>query len=470
MLQSILSLSLLLLAFEARAGTALPVLGTIPPVQLIDQTGAAFDTQTLRGQIAVFDFIFTSCPGPCPLMSQKMASLQRRYHDVPGIKLVSITTDPATDTPTVLTAYGQKYGADPQRWTFLTGDKAAIIAFARDSLKLAAGEDPSMHATRFVVVDAAGQIRAYPDTQDEQVVETTAAAIDSLREASGNAAGRSVISLPQAFILGLVEGVTEYLPISSTGHLVLADELLGLRDTSKLSAEQFDAVEAFEVVIQSGAIIAVIALYGRRIRAMFRGLLGKDPSGLKLLINIAAAFVPTAVVGLLLNKIIKTYLQHTMPVIAALFVGGIVMIVFERSHWAKNARAANRGLDSLTVKMAVAIGFIQCLAMWPGTSRSMVTILGGMMLGLSPVAAAEFSFLLGLPTLLAATGLKGVKEGHVLIQHIGPEAMAVGLFVAAVSAFIAVRSFVAYLSRSGFVPFGIYRIVVAIAMAVLLGT
>ncbi len=463
----LLSLSLLLFALPALAADALIDMGEIPAAHLIDQAGAPFDTTSLRGQVVVLDVIYTSCSGPCPLMSAHMASLQRKYADAADVRLVSLTTDPVTDTPAVLTEYAKKYAADPKRWTFLTGDQKLIIAYARDALKLPAGEDPAMHSTRFVVMDKAGHVRAYPDSQGDQAQGGVEAAVDALR---GGMPGSSVISLPQAVILGLVEGVTEYLPVSSTGHLVLADQLLGLRDTTRLSADELDAVEAYEVVIQSGAILAVIALYGRRIKEMVLGLLGKSPSGRKLLVNIVAAFVPTAVVGLLLNKIIKSYLQSSVPVIGALFVGGVAMILFERTRSAKASRETGGGLETLTVKKAVTIGFVQCLAMWPGTSRSMVTILGGMTLGLSPVAAAEFSFLLGLPTLLAATGLKAVKEGHVLVHHIGPLAMAVGLAVAAVSATVAVRGFVSYLSRRGFVPFGVYRIVLAIAMAAILGS
>lgn len=441
----------------------LPDLGTAPAITLTERSGAAFDTATLRGKIVVLDFIFTRCMGPCPMMSSHMQSIQRQLAAAPDVRLVSITTDPEHDTPAVLTEYAKKYEADPEKWLFLTGDKQKIIAFSRDAMKLAAGEDPSMHSSRFVVIDKMGKIRAYPDSQDANVREQVVQTVSQLR------GGGTTISVAQAALLGLVEGITEYLPVSSTGHLVIADELLGLRDKDKLSTDQLDAVEAFEVVIQAGAILAVIALYGRRIRQMALGLVGRSPEGLRLLINITAAFIPTGVVGLLLNKIIKAYLQSTVPVIAALFVGGVVMIAFERTHWGKNSRAHGKGLDQLTVRQAITIGFVQCLAMWPGTSRSMVTILGGMTLGLTPVAAAEFSFLLGLPTLLAATGLKAVKEGHVLLEHVGPLSMAVGLGVAAVSAAFAVRTFVSYLSRRGFLPFGVYRIVVAVLMAIILG-
>lgn len=271
----------------------------------------------------------------------------------------------------------------------------------------------------------------------------------------------SVMSLGQAAVLGLIEGITEYLPVSSTGHLILADAWLGLRGNPGLSAEQLDAVEAFEIVIQSGAIVAVLYVYLGHVQRMIAGLLGKDEQGRKLLINIIAAFIPAVVIGLLIHKIIKQYLQQEWPTVFALAIGGIAMIVFERSKLAKDRRDHGLSIESMTIKKSVQVGLMQCVAMWPGTSRSMMTILGGQLVGLSPVAAAEFSFLLGLPTLLAATAFKAIKEGRVLINHIGIDAMSVGLAVAAISAFICVKGLLVYLTKNGLAPFGWYRIVLA---------
>ena len=286
---------------------------------------------------------------------------------------------------------------------------------------------------------------------------------------STSEASRKIISPLQAAVLGLVEGITEYLPVSSTGHLVLVDELLGLRDQTQLSAGELDAVEAYEVVIQSGAILAVILLYFKAIQQMLLGLVGRSVEGRRLLINVACAFTVTGVIGLFAHKLIKQYLQHSGPVIFALAAGGLLMLAFESSRWAKTARDHGYGLNLLTPRHAALIGLAQCVAMWPGTSRSMMTILSGMVLGMNPVAAAEFSFILGLPTLLAATGLKLYKEGPMLTAHIGLPAMGIGLGVAAVAAAIAVRGFIAYLSRRGFVPFGLYRIALAVVMFLVLG-
>jgi undecaprenyl-diphosphatase len=270
----------------------------------------------------------------------------------------------------------------------------------------------------------------------------------------------SVISPFQAFVLGVVEGVTEYLPVSSTGHLVIASELIGVRNVN-LTSDQLEAVEAYEIVIQSGAILAVIFLYFGRLKEMCLGLMGRSPAGLRLFSNIVAAFLPTAFLGLLLNKFIKTHLQHSGPVIAALAVGGLLMILFDRSKIARNSRQQGKSLGELTLRMAIVIGLFQSLAMWPGTSRSMMTILGGMLLGLNPIASAEFSFLLGLPTLLAATLFKGIQEGPILMAHVSLSAMTIGLVVAGISALLAVRGFVSWLNKHGLAPFGYYRILVA---------
>lgn len=278
-----------------------------------------------------------------------------------------------------------------------------------------------------------------------------------------------LISPIQATILGLVEGITEYLPVSSTGHLVVASQFLGLRDTAHLTTEQIDAIEAFEIIIQSGAILAVVGLYFHHLKTMVSGLLKREEAAIQEVTKLLLAFIPAMVLGLALHKIIKEHLQQTMPVIAALIVGGIVMIWFERSRWGTQSKEHGKSMRDLTYREALYVGLAQCLAMWPGTSRSMVTILMGRSCGLSPVAAAEFSFLLGLPTLLAATAYKTFKEGAVLAHHVSATAMIIGLGVAAISAFFAVKGFVAFLNRRGLAVFGYYRIVFGIVLLLVLG-
>ncbi len=278
----------------------------------------------------------------------------------------------------------------------------------------------------------------------------------------------------QAIILGLVEGITEYLPVSSTGHLIIASGLMKLDEKVPKST-----IDAFNVVIQGGAILAVTLLYWPRFVQMLKGVLGRDPAGLRLFINIVIAFMPAAVVGLLLHKIIKAHLFFAAPVIAALALGGVFMIAVDRFVIRPRDRAKHEGthagltIDQLTPARALFIGGMQIIAMWPGTSRSMMTITGGVLAGLTPAAAAEFSFLLGMPTLLAATGLdlvQNVKESADngtpnMFQEIGYGPSAVGVLVAAVSAAVAVKWLVGFLNKHGLLAFGVYRIVLAIVLA-----
>jgi len=262
-------------------------------------------------------------------------------------------------------------------------------------------------------------------------------------------------------VLGLVEGITEYLPVSSTGHLILTAALLGLD-----KPETKEAVDTFLVVVQGGAILAVLALYWPRVVQMVRGLMGQDDEGRRLARNIGIAFVPAAVFGLLVNKQVKALLFGPWPVLAALAVGGAWMVWFGRRH-------VDRGgdLSSLSWQRALGIGFCQTLAMWPGTSRSMVTIGGGMLLGFRAAPAAEFSFLLGLPTLGAACAhdlVGDLRHGAALLRQLGLGPVLLGIVVATVSAMFAVRWLVAILNRRGLEPFGWYRLVVSALFAALL--
>jgi undecaprenyl-diphosphatase len=280
----------------------------------------------------------------------------------------------------------------------------------------------------------------------------------------------------QAAILGLVEGITEYLPVSSTGHLIIASNLLGLGGARDAASEQ--ALKHFEIVIQGGAILAVLALYWPRFVQMLRGLLGKDPAGLRLFINLAIAFVPAAAVGLVLHKRIEEHLSSPGPVIAAFIIGGVYMLIVEGRRAGRIGRprpqtaGSGRTIDDLTPRDAIMIGLLQCFSLWPGTSRSLMTITGGLFAGLRPAAAAEFSFLLGMPTLLAATGFtlfKDLRRSHHdgtpnLFQTLGPAPVVIGMIVAAVSAALAVRWLVAYLNRHGLAGFGWYRIALGITL------
>lgn len=261
----------------------------------------------------------------------------------------------------------------------------------------------------------------------------------------------------QAILLGLVEGLTEYLPVSSTGHLLIVQRALGL--------PQDDAANAFAICVQAGAIVAVLGLYFARVRSMARGLLGRDELGGRLVACIAAGFAPAAVLGLLFDEWIEAFLFGWKPVAFALFVGGVGILVAER--WRRRRESLYgeaKGLEDLTWQGAFVIGLCQCVAMWPGTSRSLVTIVGGLLVGLRLSAAVEFSFLLGVVTLLAATGYAGLKDGAEMLEAYGWMPLALGFAMAWISAMLSVKWMVAYLGRRGLGVFGWYRIALAAAV------
>ncbi len=275
------------------------------------------------------------------------------------------------------------------------------------------------------------------------------------------------MDLIQAAILGVVEGVTEYLPVSSTGHLLLTMKIMNIGQTATTK----DASEAYAICIQAGAILAVAGLYFRRLRGIAEGLTGRNPEGLHLGINVLTAFLPAVIAGLTLEKWIKKHLFGggecgLWPVVAAWLVGGLVILAVEwKRRQSKAQNFSAKTLSELTWKMALVIGTVQILAMWPGVSRSLATILGGLWAGLSMVAAVEFSFLLGLLTLSAATALDTLKYGGNILSTYGWQAPLIGLFTAFVSAAIAVKWLVSYLQKHPLSLFGYYRIALALIIA-----
>lgn len=269
------------------------------------------------------------------------------------------------------------------------------------------------------------------------------------------------LTVVQAAVLGVVEGLTEYLPVSSTGHLILTNHALGLTDPR---AKQ--AVDAYTIVIQAGAILAVLGLYRRRVGQMLAGLVGRNREGLRLFALLFVACIPAAVIGLPLDDWIERVLFRPWPVVAALAAGGLLMIIVGRGPAAKPDRPG-RTVDTLTFPMAIAIGLAQCLAMWPGTSRSMVTIVAALLLGMRAKDAAEFSFLLALPTLGGASLIKLVSHHAELMQVSGVAGLVVGVGLSWVVAALAVKGFVAWLNRHGLAPFGWYRIALAGVLLVL---
>jgi undecaprenyl-diphosphatase len=247
-------------------------------------------------------------------------------------------------------------------------------------------------------------------------------------------------------LLGIVEGVTEFIPVSSTGHLILAGELLG-----------YDAARwaVFNVVIQLGAILAVIVLYWRTFWAVLVGLIRRQPESWRFLRNLVVGFLPSAVIGFVLIDRIETMLGSPLIVAWALLLGGVAILVIERTA----PRGTEKGVADIALGKALGIGLIQCLAMVPGVSRSGATILGGLSLGVERRTAAEFSFFLAVPTMLGATTLELVKH-HDDLGAATPAGIAIGFFVSFVVALLVIKWFISIVSRRGFAPFGWYRIAV----------
>ena len=258
--------------------------------------------------------------------------------------------------------------------------------------------------------------------------------------------------LIKAAILGVVEGLTEFLPISSTGHLILAGQLLGfVGEKAKL----------FEIVIQSGAIVAVCIEYRQRLWGALKGI-GHDERARRFWINLAIAFMPLAVLGLAFNKVIKAHLFNATTVATTFIVGGCVILWVERAQ--PVARAVRVGeVDDMSAIDALKLGLAQTLALLPGTSRSGATIIGGMLFGLSRKAATEFSFFLAVPTLIAASLYSLYKERH-LLSMADAGMWAVGFLTAFLSAFVCVRWLIRFVSTHDFRPFAWYRIVFGAAV------
>ena len=269
------------------------------------------------------------------------------------------------------------------------------------------------------------------------------------------------LTLLQAVILGFVEGATEYLPVSSTGHLLIVQRLLGMDSNER----QLEAAHSLAICIQSGAILAVVMLYFGRIRQMVSGAIGRDPDGLRILINLIVAFSPAAVTGLIFNKWIKQHLFGVLPVAVALFVGGVIILMQTRSRQ-KADSDSGKEMSQMSWQDALFVGVVQCLAFWPGISRSLATILGCRFAGVRMTAAVEFSFLLGLITLTAATAYEGLKNGAEMISDYGAAMPLVALITAFFAAVVSVRFMVNALGKYGLAPFGYYRIILAVVCVV----
>ncbi|MDR3435908.1 undecaprenyl-diphosphate phosphatase [Telmatospirillum sp.] len=251
-----------------------------------------------------------------------------------------------------------------------------------------------------------------------------------------------------ALLLGLIEGLTEFLPVSSTGHLILAGDLLGFKGPSD---------KTFEIVIQLGAILAVCVVYWRKLWGAAAGIFS-DANSQAFVRNVLVAFLPAAIVGAVAYKYIKAMLESPMVVAVSLVVGGVAILVIERL--AKNARI--NSIEAMSTGLALKIGLCQVLAMIPGVSRAGATIMGSMLLGVERRAAAEFSFFLAIPTMVGATVFSLYKARGDL-SFDGAALIAVGFVMAFLSALLVVRGFIGFIGRHGFAPFAWYRIVVGLA-------
>jgi undecaprenyl-diphosphatase len=248
----------------------------------------------------------------------------------------------------------------------------------------------------------------------------------------------------QAFIIAIIEGLTEFLPVSSTGHMILASSLMSI-DNPKFA-------ETFEIVIQLGAIIAVLLLYIKRFFV-----------GINIYLKLAVAFLPTGIIGLLAYKTIKLYLFNPYTVSISLIIGGVILILLDK--WSSEKKSRYQEIEDISYSDAIKIGLIQCISMIPGVSRSAATIFGGVFSGFNRQQAAEFSFLLAIPTMFAASGYDLLKEKD-NINSDNVSILLFGAFVAFVVAIIAVKAFVAFLTKYGFKHFGYYRILLGVLFLV----
>ncbi|WP_326523139.1 undecaprenyl-diphosphate phosphatase [Sphingomonas sp.] len=259
-----------------------------------------------------------------------------------------------------------------------------------------------------------------------------------------------------AIILGIVEGITEFLPVSSTGHLILATELMGY-DAARWSV--------FNIAIQPGAIMAIVVIYWRTFVAVARGLLTWEPASVAFVRNLLLAFFPAVILGLAFGDQIEAMLENAVIVAWALIVGGVAILIVERLAKTDNVL----GISGVSIGQSIKIGLVQCIAMIPGVSRSGATIMGAMALGIDRRTAADFSFFLALPTLSGATVLQLYKHRDAIT--VGDlQLIAIGSVVAFVVALIVVKAFLSVVTRYGFGPFAWYRIVAGSAALVWLST
>jgi len=262
------------------------------------------------------------------------------------------------------------------------------------------------------------------------------------------------MSLWTVLILGVVEGLTEFLPVSSTGHLILVGHALGFTGKQAVS---------FEIAIQLGSILSVVVYFRRRLWNLLAGL-SSDPASRRLVVGLGLAFLPAAVLGLAVHHWIEAHLFGPVTVAGALIAGGIIILMIE--HTVRERRIA--GVEKIGLREAWWVGVAQCFALFPGISRSGATIMGGLLAGMDRTTATEFSFLLALPTMLAATGYKIAKSHELLLQG-DPLLFPIGLATAFVTGLIVVAGFLTFIKRHTFKPFAYYRIALGVLVLAVVG-
>lgn len=253
------------------------------------------------------------------------------------------------------------------------------------------------------------------------------------------------MSILQAIIIAIIEGLTEFLPVSSTGHMILADSLMEIQDK--------EFAKTFEIVIQLGAIMAVLLLYIKRFFV-----------GINIYTKLFVAFLPTGIIGFLAYKTIKYYLFNPFTVSVSLIIGGVILVLLDK--WSEEKKSEYKDIEDISYTGAFKIGLIQCLSMIPGVSRAAATIFGGVFSGLDRKQAAEFSFLLAIPTMFAASGYDLLKEKD-NIHSDDITILLIGALVAFIVAIVAVKGFIAFLTKYGFKHFGYYRIILGVLFLIL---
>ncbi len=262
------------------------------------------------------------------------------------------------------------------------------------------------------------------------------------------------IDLFKAVFLGVVEGLTEFIPVSSTAHLLISSYLISFQSIQN---------NLFEIVIQFGAILAICLVYRERIFAVICGL--KDQKQQKFTFNLILAFLPAAIIGALFHNLIKQYLFSNLVIAIALIIGGIIMIIVERKSGGSSSKPIAKSVDNIKPSTALSIGFMQCLAMIPGVSRSGATIIGGMLFGLNRKTATEFSFFLAIPT-IAAASFYDLYKNRMALTNSNIELILIGTLASFLSAVFVIKWFINFVSKNNFIPFGVYRILLGIIILI----